>query len=102
LRATTLNFYGMAPPPQIDGYVVSGFVPWRHLRHGTHPKSFLDEVKALPNLDYRDLGMDIGEEKKCVQGLHDGEQEPWIALQCTRDRAWTDLTCHLLRADRTE
>ena len=102
LRATSLNFYGMAPPPEIDGYVVSGFVPWRHLRHGTHPKAFFDEVRGLPNIDYRELGMDIGEEKKCVQGLLEGEQEAWISLQVTRDRAWADLASHLLRTDRTE
>lgn len=101
-RATSLNFYGMAPPPEIDGYVLSGFVPWRHLRHGTYPSSFFDEVRALPDLDYRDLGMDIGEEKKCVQGLHGSDRDSWIALQCTRDTAWTDLACHLMRKDRTE
>src|SRR5215207_6094549 len=52
-RATSMNFFGMAPPPKIDGYVISGFVPARHLRHGTHPESFLDEVKALPEFDFR-------------------------------------------------
>ena len=101
-RATSLNFYGMAPAPEIDGYVVSGFVPWRHLRHGTQPKHFFDEVRALPDFDYRALGMDIGEEKKCVQGLHQGEHEEWIELQNTRDGAWTKLACHLMGKDRTE
>lgn len=101
-RATSLNFYGMAPPPSIDGYVVSGFVPWRHLRHGTYPKTLFDEVRALSDFDYRDLGMDIGEEKKCVQGLHQGEHEPWIELQVNRDAAWTRLACHLLGKDRTD
>ena len=38
-RATSLNFYGMSPPPEFDGYVVSGFVPWKHLRKGTRPAS---------------------------------------------------------------
>ncbi len=101
-RATSLNFYGMAPPPEVDGYIISGFVPWRHLRHGTYPKSLYDEIRALPGFDYRDLGMDIGEEKKCVQGLHDGEHESWIELQKTRDGAWTELACHLMNKDRTE
>jgi predicted AlkP superfamily phosphohydrolase/phosphomutase len=101
-RATSLNFFGMSPAPPIDGYIVSGFVPWRHLRQGTYPNSLFDEVRALPNIDYRELGMDIGEEKKCVQGLHQGEHEPWIELQVTRDRAWTELACYLLGKDRTE
>jgi predicted AlkP superfamily phosphohydrolase/phosphomutase len=101
-RATSLNFFGMSPAPRIDGYSISGFVPQRHLRHGTYPESLLDEVKALADFDFRDLGMDIGEEKKCVQGLHEGEHESWIALQNRRDHAWAKLASHLLRKDRTE
>ncbi|MGZ8496285.1 MAG: alkaline phosphatase family protein, partial [Candidatus Binatia bacterium] len=101
-RATSLNFYGMAPPPAIDGYVISGFVPWRHLRHGIHPKELFDQVKAMKNFDWRELGMDISEEKKSVQGLHQNEHEAWIALQDRRDTAWSDLVCHMLDTDRTE
>ena len=101
-RATSLNFYGMAPPPPIDGYVISGFIPWRHLKQATHPKALYDEVRALPNFDFRLLGMDIAEEKKCVQGLHQGEHEPWIELQNVRDGAWAELTCYLMNKDRTE
>jgi predicted AlkP superfamily phosphohydrolase/phosphomutase len=101
-RATSFNFYGMSPPPQIDGYVISGFVPWRHLRHGTHPKSLFDEVKAMTSFDYRDLGMDIGEEKKCVQGLHDGEHMDWLDLQDRRDTAWADMTTYILNKDPTD
>jgi predicted AlkP superfamily phosphohydrolase/phosphomutase len=101
-RATSLNFYGMAPAPAIDGYIISGFIPWRHLKQATHPKQLYDEVRAMPDFDYRLLGMDIAEEKKCVQGLQQGEHEPWIELQNTRDEAWSRLTCHLMKKDRTE
>jgi predicted AlkP superfamily phosphohydrolase/phosphomutase len=101
-RATSLNFYGMSPPPPIDGYVISGFIPWRHLKQATHPQTLYDEVRTLPNIDFRLLGMDIGEEKKAIQGLHQGEHEPWIDLQNTRDKAWAELTCHLMNKDRTE
>jgi predicted AlkP superfamily phosphohydrolase/phosphomutase len=102
LRATTLNFYGMSPAPKIDGYVVSGFVPWKYLRQGMHPASLFDELKAMDTFDYKLLGMDIGEEKKCVQGLHDGEHDEWIALQNVRDKAWSDVTCMMMEKDRTE
>lgn len=102
LRATALNFYGFSPAPEIDGYVVSGFVPWKHLRHGVHPPALFDRLKASGTFDYRDLGMDIGEEKKVVQGLESSEHEEWIELQNLRDKAWTDLTCQLMEEDRTE
>lgn len=102
LRATALNFYGMSPAPEIDGYVVSGFVPWRYLRQGMHPKGLFEELKALDTFDYRNLGMDIGEEKKCVQGLLDNEHEDWIDLQNVRDAAWAEVTCRMMAKDRTE
>ncbi len=101
-RATSLNFYGMCPAFEIDGYLASGFVPWKHLRRGMHPPSLYDTVRSMEGFDYRSLGMDIGEEKKCVQGLFDGEHEGWIALQKARDTAWTYLCCHLMQTDRTE
>ena len=101
-RGTALNFYGYSPAPEVDGYVVSGFVPWKHLRHGIHPRSLFDRLKASADFDYRDLGMDIGEEKKVVQGLDADEHEEWIELQNVRDKAWTDVTCQLMEEDRTE
>lgn len=102
MRGTALNFYGYSPPPQIDGYVVSGFVPWKHLRHGMHPPGLFDKLKASKEFDYRDLGMDIGEEKKVVQGLDADEHEEWIELQNVRDEAWTTVTCNMMNEDRTE
>ncbi len=101
-RATALNFFGYYPAPQIDGYVVSGFVPWKHLRGGIHPPEFFDRLKAAKEFDYRDLGMDIGEEKKVVQGLDATEYEEWIELQNVRDAAWTEITCRLMTEDRTD
>lgn len=102
LRATALNFYGYAPAPKIDGYVVAGFVPWKHLRHGIHPPELFARLKASTDFDYRDLGMDIGEEKKVVQGLDASENDEWIELQNVRDKAWTDVTCRLMQEDRTD
>lgn len=101
-RSTALNFYGYSPVPQIDGYVVSGFVPWKHLRHGIHPPSLFDKLKASKDFDYRDLGMDIGEEKKVVTGIGADEHDEWIELQNVRDEAWTEVACRLMKEDRTE
>jgi predicted AlkP superfamily phosphohydrolase/phosphomutase len=102
MRATSLNFYGMSPPPEVDGYIASGFVPWKHLRKAISPPEFFDTIKAMPGFDYKNLGMDIGEEKKCVQGLLDGEHTDWIELQSVRDTAWADICCYLLDNDPTE
>jgi len=101
-RITSLNFYGMAPAPEVAGYLASGFVPWKHLRKGMYPESLFETVKTMPNFDYRVLGMDIGEEKKCVQGSSEEEPTDWIDLQEDRDTAWTDLCSYLMETDRTD
>lgn len=101
-RVTCMNFYGMSPPVPIDGYLISGFIPWKHLRSSTYPESLFDTLKTMPNFDYKQLGMDIAEEKKCIQGLDQGEYEPWIELQSERDRAWTEVLCHLMKTDPTD
>lgn len=102
MRGTALNFFGYYPALEVDGYTVAGFVPWKHLRHGIHPQSLFDKLRASDEFDYRDLGMDIGEEKKVIQGLEGDEHEEWIELQNVRDKAWTDVTCRLMEEDRTE
>jgi len=101
-RATSLNFYGMSPPQEINGYIASGFVPWKYLRKGMHPQSLFDTARALPDFDYKNLAMDIGEEKKAVQGLMEGEHHDWIDTQKARDSTWTRLCSHLMQTDRTE
>ena len=102
LRATTLNFYGMAPAFEINGYLASGFVPWKYLRKGMHPESLFELVRSLPDFNYKNLAMDIGEEKKAVQGLMDGEHDEWLSVQTERDETWTRLCTHLMQTDRTE
>ena len=101
-RVTCMNFYGMSPPVPIDGYLISGFIPWKHLRSSTYPTSLFETLKNKPNFDYKQLGMDIAEEKKCIQGLDQGEYEPWIDLQSDRDRAWTEVLCYLMKTDPTD
>jgi len=101
-RVTSLNFFGMSPPFPVDGYLISGFVPWRHLRHATHPPELFETLKSIEGLDYKNLGMDIGEEKKCVQGLFEGEHDAWIRLQGERDAAWAKLLAHLMKTDPTD
>ena len=59
----------MAPPPQIDGYVVPGFVSWKYLRLNVHPRNLYDELKALPGFDVKELAWDFEQEKKAEQGV---------------------------------
>ncbi|KGF73633.1 phosphodiesterase [Neosynechococcus sphagnicola sy1] len=101
-KVTSLNFYGMSPPFPIDGYLISGFVPWKHLRSATHPPTLFETLKSLPNFNYKHLGMDISDEKKCIQGLGEDEYENWIFSQLNRTEAWSDLLSYLMKTDPTD
>ncbi len=101
-RVTSLNFYGMAPPPGIDGYIIGGFTGWKHLRSACYPESLFEMIKRSPKFDYKDLGMDINEEKRAMWGLPEGEQENWLRMHLDRDAAWTQLICDLMEQDPTE
>jgi predicted AlkP superfamily phosphohydrolase/phosphomutase len=101
-RVTSLNFYGMSPPIPVNGYLISGFVPWKHLRSATYPSSLFDTLKSLPNFNYKNLGMDLTEEKKCFQGLNEEDQENWVVVHSARGKAWGDLLSHLLETDPSD
>jgi predicted AlkP superfamily phosphohydrolase/phosphomutase len=101
-RVTSLNFYGMSPPVPIEGYLISGFIPWKHLRSATYPPTLFDTLKTLPDFNYKNLGMDISEEKKCIQGLGEDEHENWIKMHSVRTKAWSDLVCYLMETDPTD
>ncbi len=101
-RVTSLNFYGMSPPMAVDGYLISGFVPWKHLRSATYPPSFFPTLKQLPNLDYKLLGFDVSEEKKSIQGIAPEEHEAWILKHSQRGQAWYHCLAHLMATDSTD
>lgn len=101
-RVTCLNFYGMSPPVPVEGYLVSGFVPWKHLRSATYPSSLFDTLKSLPDFNYKNLGMDISEEKKCIQGLEEDEFTNWIKVHSQRGKAWADLLFYLMEQKPTD
>jgi predicted AlkP superfamily phosphohydrolase/phosphomutase len=86
----------------INGYLISGFMPWKHLRSATYPSSLFDTLKSLPNFNYKRLGMDITEEKKCVQGLEEGEHENWLVVHSLRSQAWADVLYHLMENEPTD
>ena len=43
---------------KVNGVVVPGFVPWRHLRRSVHPPEFYEEMKGLPGFDAKELSME--------------------------------------------
>ena len=85
---TALNFFGLWPAEPVNGYTMSGFVPWRHMKDAVYPPELYPQLKTLLNLNHKELAMDLDMEKKCIQGLPEAEYEDWVALHLRRERQW--------------
>jgi predicted AlkP superfamily phosphohydrolase/phosphomutase len=64
-RIAALNFPFTAPPQKdLNGFMVPGFIPWRHLRRNTTPSDFYDRLKVLPEFNPKELAWWHGISKK--------------------------------------
>src|SRR3546814_7656275 len=61
-----LNFPLTAPAPEgINGAIVPGFVPAKHLRRNTHPRELFERIKTeIPGFDPKELAWDFDKEKQ--------------------------------------
>ncbi len=95
-HVVALNFPFTAPPPKnFNGFMVPGFVPWRHLRRNTTPKNLYDRLKALPEFDPKQLAWDFSQEKQAITVLSDEERENWVKYHLPRERQWFKIAEYL-------
>ncbi len=100
LRATALNFPLTSPPLPISGYMLPGWVPWRHLRLACYPTDLYDKIKDLPGFDARELAMDMSLEGNAIEGCQKHEDyEEWIHLHIRRERQWFEILHYLMIED---
>ncbi len=100
-KAAALNFPFTAPPAKdFTGFMVPGFIPWRHLRRNTSPKDFYDRIKAdLPDFDPKKLAWDFEQEKEAVNKLTDEDRENWVRYHLPREKQWFRIADYLLREE---
>ena len=102
-RVISLNFPMMFPAPPVNGYVVpGGWMPWKQLRLGCHPRGLFDRLKELPSFEPRELSLDMELEAKAVDGCPDEEYADWIALHIRREQRWFEIMRHLLETESPE
>jgi predicted AlkP superfamily phosphohydrolase/phosphomutase len=101
LKCTVLNFPMTFPARNIDGNVVPGWVPWRHLRLACYPKTLFERLTAaVPNFSAKQLAMDMSLEERALEGCHGEEDyEQLIQLHIRRERQWFDLARYLMREE---
>jgi predicted AlkP superfamily phosphohydrolase/phosphomutase len=95
-RVVTLNFPVGIPPEQVNGIVIPGFAPWRHLRRVVWPPSFYDELRELPGFRPEELVFDIEAERRAIQELGQEEYADWIAFHVRREERWLEVVTHVL------
>jgi predicted AlkP superfamily phosphohydrolase/phosphomutase len=99
VRVASLNFPLMLPPPQIDGYLIPGFVPIRHLRRNIVPNGFYEKIVTLPGFEAKDLVFDLDQERRAIQFLGEGDYEEWIRFHIRREERWLDIFRYLVETD---
>lgn len=98
-RVASLNFPLMFPVQPVDGYVVPGFVPWRHLRRNVHPPELYARLEALPGFDPAEMMLNVDLEREALQVLPHEEYEEWVRMHIRRERQWGVVADHLLIED---
>lgn len=91
-RVCSLNFPIMAPPPEVNGFVVPGLVSWKHLRRSTHPQELYEELKTIPDFNPREFAWDFALEKEAAKGVPEEEFGNWVDFHRKREQHWFNIT----------
>ena len=102
MRSTVINFPLTYPAPQIDGFVVPGWMPWRQVKLGCYPKGLYERIKTLPKFNPRDLGFDFSLEEKSIEGCDPSEYEEWISFHIRKERQLFRIMELLMREEPCE
>jgi predicted AlkP superfamily phosphohydrolase/phosphomutase len=102
-RFAALNFPFTAPPPKnLNGFMLPGFIPWRHLRRNTVPKDFYERLKELPEFNPKELAWDFEKEKLSIDEQSDADRENWVRYHLPRERQWFRIAEYLLREENLD
>lgn len=103
LRVAALNFPFTAPPPKtLNGFMVPGFIPWRHLRRNSHPADLYDKLKAIPDFNAQELAWDFEQEKQALNELTDEDREHWVEYHLPREKQWFKIADFLMKTEAPE
>lgn len=99
-KIAALNFPFTAPPPKgINGFMVPGFVPWRHLRRNSTPDDLYDRLKKIPDFNPQELAWDFEQEKQALDALTDEDREHWVEYHLPREKQWFKIAEYLLKEE---
>ncbi len=99
-----LNFPLTAPAPKgLNGSIVPGFIPAKHLRRNTHPRELFERIKTqIPGFDPKELAWDFDKEKQAMESLSADETAQWVRYHLPREEQWFKVAEFVLENDRPE
>jgi len=98
-RSIALNFPVMFPPRPMEGFMIPGFVPHRHLRQAMYPRGLYERLKKLPQVNLQEIAVDFEEERRSVQVMERERYEEWVRFHIRRERNWGEVLCHLMETE---
>ncbi|ULQ46385.1 alkaline phosphatase family protein [Flagellatimonas centrodinii] len=98
-----LNFPLTAPPPDVNGCIVPGFIPAKHLRRNTHPRELFERLKQnLPDFNPKELAWDFDNEKQALEVLSPEDTANWVRYHLPREEQWFKVAEYVLEHDRPD
>jgi predicted AlkP superfamily phosphohydrolase/phosphomutase len=101
-RIISLNYPMMFPAPDVDGFVIPGYVPWSYLGRAIRPRELFKRIKDKGGFNAREMSTDWELERKAVQGLAEDQLEEWARLHIVRERHWFDILMMLMREEKCD
>jgi predicted AlkP superfamily phosphohydrolase/phosphomutase len=102
-RVCALNFPFTAPPPdELNGFIVPGFIPWRHLRRNSYPDDIYERLKSIPDFDPKELAWDFEREKQSGDELSDEDRENWVRYHLPREQQWFKVAEYLMHEEQPD
>lgn len=98
----SLNFPMMAPPEEVNGALVPGFVSWKHLKRNTWPPELWTRISEIEGFDPKEMSWDFERESQIGEAMADDELYSWVERHLPRDAQWFRIGLHLLEQDKPD
>lgn len=95
-----LNFPMMAPPPRLNGSLIPGFTPWKHLRRNMTPDTLYERLQAIPGFHPKELAWDFERENQIGEDMDSDYLAAWIGYHLPREELWFQVARKLLVEDQ--
>jgi len=99
LRVTSLNFPVMMPLRPINGFIVPGWTPPRHIRRGCYPKGLYEKLNEHAGVNVRDLAIDPVMERVALAGCSEEEYQGWIEHHIQKELKWFKVLRYLMKKE---